>query len=38
MIQDTFLEEFNWLFKVKTHIKSMYGWFIELIFYPTPAL
>ena len=30
------LEEFNWLFKEKTHIKIMYGCFIVLIFLPYP--
>ena len=31
------LEEFNKLLKEKTHIKSVYGCFIVLIFYPTPG-
>ena len=40
LLHDTgyLLEKFNQLFKVKTHIKIMYGCFIVLIFYPTPAL
>ena len=40
LLNDTgyLLEEFNQLFKEKTHIKILYRCITVLIFYPTPAL